>query len=240
MKPLNQQPEVSIVMPCLNEERTLATCINKARAFLKRSHTCGEIIIADNGSTDTSVQIAQEMADRVVHIEAKGYGYALNGGIMAANGQYVVIGDADDSYDFSALDEFIRLLREGYDMVIGNRFSGNIQKRAMPWLHRYIGNPLLSRIGRFLFHNRIGDYHCGLRGFSKTAYLHIRPICGGMEFASEMIIKAVGQHLRITETSVNFYQDGRNRPPHLKTWSDGYSHLKLMLELFVKRNTDKR
>lgn len=235
MKTLNLQPELSIVMPCLNEEQTLGTCIGKARTFLQRTGISGEIIVADNGSTDASIEIARKEADRVIHVKDKGYGYALDGGILAARGQYVVMGDADNSYDFSSLDEFIRLLREGSDIVIGNRFVGGIRKKAMPWLHRYVGNPLLSGTGRLLFHNRIGDYHCGLRGFSKTAYLHIHPVCGGMEYASEMIIKAVLKHLHVAETAVVLYPDGRNRPPHLRTWSDGLRHLKLMLQLYLQQ-----
>lgn len=234
-----QQTELSIVMPCLNEERTLATCIAKARTFLERTGICGEVIVADNGSKDASVEIAGKMADRVVHVAHKGYGNALNGGIMEAKGKYVVMGDADDSYDFLALDGFVRLLREGNDMVIGNRFSGGIRKGAMPWLHRHVGNPVLSAIGRLLFHNKVGDYHCGLRGFTKAAYLEIHPECGGMDFASEMIIKASMQGLRIAETPVTLYPDGRNRPPHLRTWSDGCWHLKLMMKLFLKRSLRK-
>ncbi|MCM1109062.1 MAG: glycosyltransferase family 2 protein [Clostridium sp.] len=226
-------PELSIVMPCLNEERTLPACIAKARAFLERTGIRGEIVVADNGSTDGSAGIARRLADRVVNVEQRGYGHALDGGIRAARGRYVVMGDADDSYDFGALDDFVNRLRAGADMVIGNRFGGGIRRKAMPLLHRYVGNPLLSTTARLLFHNRISDYHCGLRAFSKAAYLHIRPMCGGMEFATEMIVKALQGRLRVEQTDVVLHPDGRDRPSHLRTWHDGCRHLRLMLRLYM-------
>ena len=222
--------ELSIVMPCLNEAETLRTCIVKAQRSLKKHSISGEVIVADNGSTDGSQAIAAEMGARVVHIEAKGYGSALMGGISAADGMYIIMGDADDSYDFSNLDGFIQKLREGYDLVMGNRFKGGIKPGAMPPLHRYFGNPVLTGIARLLFwHPPCRDFHCGLRGFSRSAALKMDLQTTGMEFASEMIVKAILHKMRITEVPTVLSPDGRNRPPHMRSWRDGWRHLRFLL-----------
>ena len=221
--------KLSIIMPCLNEESTLKSCIDKALAFLRRSDIQGEIIIADNGSNDNSVAIALENGARVTHVPKKGYGVALISGIGHAHGEYIVMGDADDSYDFSNLDPFIQKLDEGYDLVMGNRFKGGIKKGAMPFLHRYLGNPVLSFIGRLFFRVPIGDFHCGLRAFTKQAFDKINLKATGMEFASEMVVKASMYHLKITEVPTTLSPDGRNRPPHLSTWRDGWRHLRFLL-----------
>lgn len=221
--------ELSIVMPCLNEEQTVEACICKAMDFLHRHHIPGEVIIADNGSNDRSVEIAAKAGAKVVPVEAKGYGNALRGGIEKANGKYIIMGDADDSYDFSRLELFVEKLREGYDLVMGNRFKGGVLPGAMPPLHRYIGNPVLSFIGRVFFRTGIGDFHCGLRGFSKEAYRRMNPKSEGMEFASEIVIKASLLNLRVTEVPTLLHPDGRNRKPHLRSWHDGWRHLKLLL-----------
>jgi glycosyltransferase involved in cell wall biosynthesis len=226
---MKQEAFVSIVMPCLNEAETLATCITKTRNFLSLNQIKGEILIADNGSTDDSVAIAQSMGARVVHVKEKGYGNALREGFEAAQSQYIIMGDADDSYDFSNLLPFIEALEHGYDLVIGNRFKGGIMPGAMPVLHQYLGNPVLSWIARLFFRNSIGDFHCGLRGFNRDAVLSLNLQTTGMEFASEMIVKAVMQGLKIKEVPIVLYPDGRSRPPHLRTWSDGWRHLKFLL-----------
>jgi glycosyltransferase involved in cell wall biosynthesis len=226
--------EVSIVMPCLNEAETLARCIAHAQAAIKSGGLSAEIIVADNGSTDGSQRIAKELGARVVDVPRKGYGSALIGGIDAAQGRFVVMGDADDSYDFEAIGPLIERLREGYDLVVGNRFLGGIQPGAMPWSHRWVGNPVLTFISRVFFHAPVGDTHCGLRAFRKDAYdkMHLRAT--GMEFASEMVIKASLKGMRITEVAVVLRPDGRSRPPHLRTWRDGWRHLRFML-LFSPR-----
>jgi glycosyltransferase involved in cell wall biosynthesis len=221
--------ELSIVMPCLNEAETLATCIEKARHSLEELKIAGEVIIADNGSTDGSQQIAASLGARVVPIEAKGYGNALMGGITAARGKYVIMGDADDSYDFSRLGPFVEKLRAGYELVMGNRFAGGIKPGAMPPLHKYLGNPVLTSIGRLLFHSPCGDFHCGLRGFSKAAIARLDLRTTGMEFASEMVVKATLHKLRITEVPTTLSPDGRSRPPHLRSWRDGWRHLRFLL-----------
>ncbi|WP_046744096.1 glycosyltransferase family 2 protein [Kordia zhangzhouensis] len=221
--------ELSIVMPCLNEAETLEICIKKAQSFLEKNHIEGEVVIADNGSTDGSQAIAQRLNARVVAVSEKGYGNALKGGIKAAQGKYVIMGDADDSYDFSALLVFVEKLRAGYDLVMGNRFKGGIKKGAMPFLHKYLGNPVLSFIGRLFFNSNIGDFHCGLRGFSKAAYEKMQLNTTGMEFASEMIVKSKLNGLSITEVPTILHPDGRTRPPHLHTWSDGWRHLRFLL-----------
>jgi hypothetical protein len=225
--------EVSIVMPCLNEVETLAACIQDAQQAIERNGLSAEIIIADNGSTDGSKVVAKELGVRVIDITKKGYGNALRGGIEATRGQFVVMGDADDSYDFTAITPLIQKLRDGYDLVLGNRFAGGIQSGAMPWLHR-IGNPILTWISRLFFQTPVGDMHCGLRGFRKDAYekMHLRAT--GMEFASEMVIKASLRRMRIGEVPVTLRPDGRTRPPHLRTWRDGWRHLRFML-LFSPR-----
>ena len=226
--------EVSIVMPCLNEAETLARCIDHAKAAVKKGGYSAEIIIADNGSTDGSQRIAMELGAAVVDVPRKGYGSALIGGIDAAQGRFVVMGDADDSYDFEAIGPLIEKLREGYDLVVGNRFMGGIQPGAMPWSHRWIGNPVLTFISRVFFHAPVGDTHCGLRAFRKDAYEKMRLRATGMEFASEMVIKASLKGMRITEVPVVLRPDGRSRPPHLRTWRDGWRHLRFML-LFSPR-----
>ena len=227
---LNQtNKEVSVVMPCLNEAETLAVCIHKALAFFKENAIDGEVVIGDNGSTDGSQEIAESLGARVISIPNRGYGNALKGGFDNANGKYIIMGDADDSYDFSALSLFVAKLREGNDFVIGNRFKGGIKKGAMPFLHRYLGNPVLSFLGRLFFKSSMGDFHCGLRGFSKEAYSRMNLTTTGMEFASEMIVKAHLLNFKIVEIPTILYKDGRSRKPHLKTWSDGWRHLRFLL-----------
>ncbi|MEO8433352.1 MAG: glycosyltransferase family 2 protein [Pyrinomonadaceae bacterium] len=221
--------ELSIVMPCLNEAETLAACIQKAKDSLAENHVAGEIIIADNGSTDGSQDIARQLGARVVNVPTKGYGSALMAGITAASGKYVIMGDADDSYDFSALGPFIAKLRDGHDLVMGNRFLGGIRRGAMPPLHRYLGNPVLTTIGRLFFHSPCGDFHCGLRGFSKAAVMKLDLQTTGMEFASEMVVKATLQGLKISEVPTTLSPDGRSRPPHLRSWRDGWRHLRFLL-----------
>ncbi|MEL4319004.1 glycosyltransferase family 2 protein [Leifsonia sp. YIM 134122] len=226
--------ELSIVMPCLNEAETLATCIRKALGYLERSGVAGEIVIADNGSTDGSQKIALDLGARVVDVEAKGYGSALMGGIQAARGIYVIMGDADDSYDFSNLDPFVERLRAGDDLVMGNRFRGGIEPGAMPPLHKYLGNPVLSFIGRLFFPSEIRDFHCGLRGFRRDSILEIGLITTGMEFASEVVVKSTLLGLKISEVPTTLKKDGRSRPPHLRSWRDGWRHLRFLL-LFSPR-----
>jgi glycosyltransferase involved in cell wall biosynthesis len=226
--------EVSIVMPCLNEAETLAKCIRHAQAAVASGGLSAQIIVADNGSTDGSQRIARELGAEVVEVPRKGYGSALIGGIDAARGRFVVMGDADDSYDFEAIAPLVDKLREGYDLVVGNRFMGGIQPGAMPWSHRWVGNPVLTFISRVFFKTPVGDMHCGLRAFTKDAYERMRLRATGMEFASEMVIKAALKGMRITEVAVILRPDGRSRPPHLRTWRDGWRHLRFML-LFSPR-----
>ncbi len=221
--------ELSIVMPSLDEAETIATCIEKAAAFLARHGIRGEIVVADNGSTDRTREIAAECGARVVEVKRKGYGNALAGGIAAARGKYVIMGDSDESYDFSDLLPFVAKLRCGYDLVMGNRFKGGIRRGAMPALHRYLGNPLLTIIGRIFFGSPCGDFHCGLRGFSREAVRRMDLQTGGMEFASEMVIKATLLGMRVTEVPTTLSPDGRSRPPHLRRWRDGWRHLRFML-----------
>jgi glycosyltransferase involved in cell wall biosynthesis len=226
--------EVSIVMPCLNEVETLATCIQKARRAIEKDRLVAEVVVADNGSTDGSQVVGQQLGVRVVEVTKKGYGNALRGGISAAHGRFVIMGDADDSYDFAAIGPLIEKLRAGYDLVVGNRFSGGIERGAMPWLHRWVGNPVLTWISRVFFKTPVGDMHCGLRGFRKSAYEKMRLRATGMEFASEMVIKASLRRMKIAEVPVTLRPDGRTRPPHLRTWRDGWRHLRFML-LFSPR-----
>lgn len=221
--------ELSILMPCLNEAETLEICIHKARRFLQEHGINGEVIVADNGSMDGSQEIAQKLGARVVPVAMRGYGNALTAGIQAACGDYVVMGDADDSYDFSNLLAFIEKLRQGYDLVMGNRFLGGIKPGAMPPLHRYLGNPMLTAIGRLFFGRSAGDFHCGLRGFKREAILRLDLRTTGMEFASEMVVKASLHHLRITEVPVTLFPDSRGRPPHLRSWRDGWRHLRFLM-----------
>jgi glycosyltransferase involved in cell wall biosynthesis len=221
--------ELTILMPCLDEAETLARCIGKARRFLARSGCGGEILIADNGSTDGSPAIAEANGARVVPIAERGYGNALLGGIRAARGKYVIMGDSDDSYDFDRLEPFVERLRAGYQLVMGNRFRGGIMPGAMPPLHRYLGNPVLTMIGRIFFRSVCGDFHCGLRGFDREAILGLDLQASGMEFASELVVKATVSKLKITEVPTTLSPDGRNRPPHLRSWRDGWRHLRFLL-----------
>jgi glycosyltransferase involved in cell wall biosynthesis len=221
--------ELSIIMPCLNEAETLANCIVKAKRSLKELNIVGEIIVADNGSTDGSQAIACSLGARVVNVASIGYGSALMGGINASRGKYIIMGDADDSYDFSALGPFVEKLRAGYELVMGNRFKGGIERGAMPILHRYFGNPLLSGIGRIFFHSPCRDFQCGLRGFDKESITRLDLRTTGMEFASEMVVKATLCDLQIAEVATTLSRDGRSRPPHLRTWSDGWRYLRFML-----------
>jgi glycosyltransferase involved in cell wall biosynthesis len=221
--------ELSIIMPCLNEAETLAVCIGKARAYLDRSGVSGEVVIGDNGSTDGSQEIAVRCGARVVRIPLRGYGAALYGATLAARGRYIVMADSDDSYDFSDLDPFLAKLREGYDLVMGNRFKGGIRPGAMPWKNRYIGNPILSSIGKLLFRCPANDFHCGIRGYSRDAFNRMDLHTTGMEFASEMVIKATMMRMRICEVPTVLSPDGRSRPPHLRPYRDGWRHLRFML-----------
>jgi len=221
--------ELSIIMPCLNEAETLERCIVKARGFLDCAGIEGEILIGDNGSTDGSQEIARRCGARVVDVPLRGYGAALYGATMAARGRYVIMGDSDDSYDFSRLEAFVEKLREGYDLVMGNRFEGGIRPGAMPWKNRYIGNPVLSSIGKLLFHSPARDFHCGLRGYSREAFARMDLRTTGMEFASEMVIKATMEKMRIAEVPTTLSKDGRSRPPHLRPYRDGWRHLRFML-----------
>jgi glycosyltransferase involved in cell wall biosynthesis len=221
--------ELTILMPCLNEAETVASCVGKARSFLQRTGIEGEVLVADNGSTDGSPELARNAGARIVQVTAKGYGSALLGGLRAARGRYVIMGDADDSYDFSRLDGFVESLRSGDTMVIGHRFRGGIRPGAMPWLHRYLGNPVLSFLGRLFFSTRIGDFHCGLRGVERAAALRLGLGAPGMEFASEMIVKAALARWRIGEVPTVLSPAGRSRPPHLRSWRDGWRHLRCLL-----------
>ncbi|MEA2490724.1 MAG: hypothetical protein QOH21_2516 [Acidobacteriota bacterium] len=222
-------PEVSIVMPCLNEAETLAACIRKAQAMFAAHGVAGEVIVADNGSTDGSREIALREGARLVDVEEKGYGNALRDGITAANGRYVIMADADDSYDFAGSFPLLAKLREGFDLVMGNRFRGGIEPGAMPPLHRYLGNPVLTAIGRLFFRSPVRDFHCGLRGFTKAAFERMELRTTGMEFASEMVVKASLLDMRIAEVPVTLTPDGRSRRPHLRTWRDGWRHLRFLL-----------
>jgi len=221
--------EMSVVLPCLNEAETLAVCVDKALAALRENGIAGEVIVADNGSTDGSQAIAVAHGARVVPVPVRGYGAALNAGILAARGRYVLMGDADDSYEFAHIPRFLKELRGGADLVMGNRFRGGIGPKAMPPLHRYLGNPVLSLLGRVLFRAPIGDFHCGIRAFSKDAYERLGLRTTGMEFASEMVVKASLLGQRMTEVPTTLKKDGRSRPPHLKTWRDGWRHLRFLL-----------
>jgi glycosyltransferase involved in cell wall biosynthesis len=221
--------ELSVVLPCLNEAETLETCVRKAHASIARLGISGEVIVADNGSTDGSQDIARRSGARVVDIPVRGYGAALQGGIEAARGQFVIMADADDSYDLSGLDPFVSKLREGFDLVMGNRFAGGIAPGAMPPLHRYHGNPVLTAVGRLFFRSPIRDFHCGMRGFRRDSVLDLELRTTGMEFASEMVAKATLRGLRVTEVPTPLARDGRSRPPHLRSWRDGWRHLRFLL-----------
>ncbi len=226
--------ELTILMPCLNEAETLAVCVAKARSFLDRAGVVGEIVVADNGSTDGSQAIAEAAGARVVPILERGYGAALGAGIAAAHGRFVIMGDADDSYDFANLDAFLARLRGGAHLVMGNRFHGGIAPGAMPWHHRYIGNPALSFLGKLFFKTVASDFHCGLRGFERQAILGLNLRTTGMEFASEMLVKATLSGLQVAEVPTTLKKDGRSRPPHLRSFRDGWRHLRFLL-LFSPR-----
>src|SRR5258705_7642477 len=221
-------------MPCLNEAATVGRCVAKARGFLQRAGIDGEVLIADNGSNDGSRMLAARAGSRVIEVAERGYGAALAGGIAAARGRSIIIGDADDSYDFARLEGFVAKLREGYPLVMGNRFRGGIRKGAMPLLHRYLGNPVLSFVGRLLFRAQVGDFHCGLRGFDRDAVRTLDLRTRGMEFASELVVKAALAGWRIAEVPTTLHPDGRGRPPHLHSWRDGWRHLRFLL-LFSPR-----
>ncbi|MDZ4838842.1 MAG: glycosyltransferase family 2 protein [Bacteroidota bacterium] len=225
----NQDVELSIVMPCLNEAETIEVCIIKANKYFSDNNVVGEVVIGDNGSTDGSQAMAEALGARVIAVPNRGYGNALKGGINAAYGKYIIMGDSDDSYDFSKLELYIEKLREGYDLVMGNRFKGGVMPGAMPFLHKYLGNPVLSFIGRLFFGGGIGDFHCGLRGFSKEAYIKMDLQTTGMEFASEMVVKSTIKKLKIAEVPTILHPDGRSRPPHLRTWRDGWRHLRFLM-----------
>ncbi len=221
--------ELTILMPCLNEAETLGVCVSKALGYLARSGIAGEVLVADNGSTDGSQAIAQALGARVVAVAERGYGAALIAGIAAARGRFVIMGDSDDSYDFTDLDPFVTKLRDGFALVMGNRFRGGIRPGAMPALHRYLGNPVLSTIGRVFFGAPVRDFHCGLRGFDRDAIRALDLRAPGMEFASEMVVKATVKGLPITEVPTTLSPDGRSRPPHLRSWRDGWRHLRFLL-----------
>ncbi len=225
----DREVELSIVMPCLNEAETVERCVRTACGFLKRHGVSGEVIVADNGSTDGSQQLAPAAGARVVDVPDRGYGAALMGGIVGSRGRYVVMGDADDSYDFSSLMPFLEALRAGSDLVMGDRFRGGIAPGAMPKLHRYLGNPVLTWIGRLFFRSPVRDFHCGLRAFRRDAVLALDLRTSGMEFASEMVVKATLRGQRIAEVPTTLRPDGRSRPPHLRSWRDGWRHLRFLL-----------
>jgi glycosyltransferase involved in cell wall biosynthesis len=226
--------ELTVLIPCLNEARTIGVCIDKANAFIERTGIAAEVVVSDNGSSDGSQSIAIRRGARVVLASERGYGAALIHGIQQARGKFIIMGDADDSYDFSRLDAYVDRLRAGAEVVVGNRFKGGIEPGAMPPLHRYLGNPVLSFIGRLFFRIPIGDFHCGLRGFSKDAVSKLGLTSPGMEFATEMIAKAARAGLSVVEVPTTLSRDGRDRPPHLRTWRDGWRHLLFML-LFSPR-----
>jgi glycosyltransferase involved in cell wall biosynthesis len=225
----DQSVELTVVMPCLNEAETLATCVDKALAALRENGIAGEVLVADNGSTDGSQEIAVAHGARVVPVPLRGYGAALNAGITAARGKYVLMADADDSYNFAHIPRFLAELRKGADLVMGNRFAGGIGPGAMPVLHRYLGNPALSWMGRTLFKTPVGDFHCGIRAFSRAAYEQLELRTTGMEYASEMVVKSSLLKQRIVEVPTTLQKDGRSRPPHLKTWRDGWRHFRFLL-----------
>ena len=225
----NDVIELSIVMPCLDEAETVATCVRKARSFLEKNEINGEVVVADNGSTDGSQKLAEAAGARIVNVLVKGYGSALIGGIKASKGKFVIMGDSDDSHDLENLEQFIEKLREGYEMVVGNRFTGGIAPGAMSFMKKYVGNPVLSGIGRFFFKSKIKDFHCGLRGFPRTSFDKLDLQATGMEFASEMIVKSTLFNLKMCEVPTKMLPSGRTRPPHLRSFRDGWRHLRFLL-----------
>jgi glycosyltransferase involved in cell wall biosynthesis len=226
--------EVSILMPCLNEAETIGRCVDRARESIAQLDLRAEILVADNGSTDGSQQIALAHGAKVVTVDEPGYGAAIRGGVAASSGRYIIMGDADESYDFAEIPPILERLRVGDDLVMGNRFAGGIEKGAMPWSHRWIGNPVLSMTGRIFFSSRVRDFHCGLRGFSVDAFRRMRLNTTGMEFASEIVVKASLASMKVSEVPISLRRDGRSRPPHLRTWRDGWRHLRFLL-LFCPR-----
>ena len=222
-------PEISVVIPCLNEARSIGICVEKALAAFREIGIRGEVVVADNGSTDGSVEIAKSLGARVVHVATRGYGNALRKGIEEAKGEFIIMGDADDSYDFSQVPGFVAKWREGYELVMGNRFEGGIKPGAMPWLHKYLGNPALTAILNSFFHAGIGDAYCGMRGFTKRVYERVDPRTTGMEFALELVIKAAKLRAKVTEIPVTLWPDKRGRAPHLRTFHDGWRSLRFML-----------
>ncbi|HEV2395349.1 MAG TPA: glycosyltransferase family 2 protein [Candidatus Sulfotelmatobacter sp.] len=227
--PDRDELEISVVLPCLNERETVGTCVAKAKAALQAAGLSGEVIVADNGSNDGSVEIARSAGARVVHVDERGYGNALRGGIQAARGTFVLMADADDSYDFRHILRFLDELRKGSELVMGNRFLGGIQAGAMPPLHRYLGNPVLTAVGRLFFHSPSKDFHCGIRAFRRESYEKMGIRSTGMEFASEMVVKASLLRMRVSEVPTTLSPDGRSHPPHLRTWHDGWRHLRFLL-----------
>lgn len=226
---VNGEPEVSVVLPCLDEAKTIAHCVRDARSCLRTMGVVHEVVVADNGSADGSPRFAADAGARVVHVTQRGYGSAILGGIAASRGRFIIIADADDSYDLSSVEPFVLRLREGFDLVVGNRFHGGIEHGAMPFLHRYLGNPVLTFLGRLLTGSPCGDFHCGLRGIRRDSALALDLRSTGMEFASEMVVKAAHHALRVTETPTILRRDGRQRPSHLRTWRDGWRHFCLLM-----------
>jgi len=225
----DEQLELTILMPCLNEAETVGECVRKAQSFLQHHGVRGEVLVSDNGSQDGSPEIARRLGARVVNAPTRGYGAALQYGTLAAGGKYVIMGDADQSYDFGELLPFLEQLRAGSDLVIGNRFRGGIRPGAMPWMNRWIGTPILSQLGRLFFHSQVRDFNCGLRGYTRAAFDKLNLRTAGMEFASEMIVKATLLGLCVTEVPATLGPDGRSRPPHLRPWRDGWRHLRFLL-----------
>jgi glycosyltransferase involved in cell wall biosynthesis len=225
---VEQVCDLSVVLPCLDEAETLATCITKAQRAMKELAVDGEVIVADNGSADGSQEIARRLGARVIDVPVQGYGSALLSGISAARSEFVVIADADDSYDLSRLEPFVDALRGGAELVMGNRFLGGIEPGAMPTLNRYVGNPILTRLGRLLFRSPSGDFHCGMRAFRRSSILSLGLRTAGMEFASEMVVRATLAELQIVEVPVTLSPDGRTRAPHLRPWRDGWRHLRFL------------
>jgi glycosyltransferase involved in cell wall biosynthesis len=230
-----QNIDLSIIIPCLNEEKTLTICIDKARLFLKKENICGEIIVGDNGSNDNSISIANQLADKVIHVQIKGYGSVLQELIKSTNGKYIIMGDADDSYDFSDLTGFYTKLLEGHQLVVGNRFKGGIEKGAMPFINRFIGNPIISFLGKTLFRVPLNDFNCGLRGFESKAMNQLKFESTGMEFASEMIIVAKLKGLSIIEVPIKLFPDGRQGKSHLQPFRDGIRHVFLIIKLKFRK-----
>lgn len=222
-------PELTVVLPCLNEQETVGICVRKAIDTMRAHGIAGEVIVADNGSTDGSIELAQREGARVIHVNEKGYGSALRGGIEAGAGRHILMADSDDSYDFKHIPRFLEELRGGADLVMGNRFRGGIADGAMPFLHRYLGNPVLTAVGRIFFKSPCGDFHCGMRAFRKSAYQRMDVRSTGMEFASEMVVKASLFGMKVTEVPTTLSPDGRSRAPHLRTWRDGWRHLRFLL-----------